>query len=276
MATRAVNRRARAQASSKAAKERRQKIMLVVGGVVLAGLLALELPKTLSQLRGASPAPAPTPATTTTASASATAAAQTASVSAALKTVSRYRTKDPFAPQLAPSSSGSDRTSPAKRPEVRTGHFVEKDPFVQQVGDTTGVPTPVLPATPPLVTGPAPLKKAKSTSAPTVKVQPGKTKTHASNPSAPHVTASVKGYVVVVASVPVARGILSAKRAALTARARGVAKANILFSARYSVLRSGFYAIYSGPYRTSAKAVQGLRLVRSSGYPTAYVRHLGR
>jgi hypothetical protein len=73
----------------------------------------------------------------------------------------------------------------------------------------------------------------------------------------------------------VSRGIVAAKRAAVAARTQGVPKTNLLFSSRYQALRSGFYAVYSGPYSTSAKALNALKLARASGYTSAYVRRLG-
>jgi hypothetical protein len=277
MATEAVRRRARAEAAGRVARQRRERVLLGTGILLLVGLLAVEGPKTLSKLHASSPAPLPTATATSMPSSSGSTAA--ASASAALKTVSRYRSKDPFEPQIAAISGGSPTVAvlASKPPKVRSAHFVKKDPFAGQVGVSTGTPPPPVTATPPVVTGPAPLKH-ESTQAKSARVAKGSTpaaKAPATSGPGPQVTPSVTGFVVVVASVPVAQGILAAKRAALTARTRGVARANILFSSRYPALRSGFYAVYSGPYRTSAAALKALGLVRSSGYQAAYTRLLG-
>jgi hypothetical protein len=123
------------------AKAKRQKIMVAVGGVLLLGLLAFQVPRTMKMLhqQGADDSAA---AATTTTSAATTPAASSAAASAAtpasatgagdglgdpdvapapqsgqLLAFSRFRTKDPFAQQLdltcgsAASSDGSTSAS---------------------------------------------------------------------------------------------------------------------------------------------------------------------
>jgi hypothetical protein len=113
------------------AKARRQKIMAAVGGVILLGLLAFQVPRTMKMLNqhGADSATATsTPASTTTTATSpaaggATPVSATASgglgdpdslptpQSGQLLAFSRFRTKDPFAQQLDLACAGSGTSS---------------------------------------------------------------------------------------------------------------------------------------------------------------------
>jgi hypothetical protein len=101
--------------AERAARERKQKIFVAVGGVVLVGLLAIQLPKLLGGSSGSG-----SPASTTTLDASgASSEPRATSVPASrsldahlgLDTFSRFGAKDPFVQQVklseSPSSSGS-------------------------------------------------------------------------------------------------------------------------------------------------------------------------
>lgn len=277
MATDVLRRRTKAQAAARVARARREKVVLVLGIVLLAGLLALEGPKTLKSLRGTSSPPAgmAAPASTTPGRV-ATTPKKTLSV------VSRFAVKDPFVQQLGVNGTPQPGPTPATPPRVRTSHFVPKDPFKQQLAPSVSAAPAATPAVPPKVLPPRPAttKKAavttkKAGSASAVKVGAPAAGSLAPSQSAPRLTASVSGIVVILQSVPVSQGIVAAKRAAVTARTRGVPKTNLLFSSRYPVLRSGFYAVYSGPYSTPARALNALKLVRESGYASAYVRRVG-
>jgi hypothetical protein len=99
------------------AKAKRQKVIAAIGGVILLGLLAFQLPRTLNATASASqPAPAATtPAVTPVAGASATSGTAAATSvdgltdpgtavtpqSGQLLAFSRFRSKDPFVQQLA-------------------------------------------------------------------------------------------------------------------------------------------------------------------------------
>jgi hypothetical protein len=279
MATTALRRR-KAQAAARATRARREKTLLVGGVVILAALLAFEGPKTLRSLRGTSSPPAATPAPASTTPAST--ATVPGSQSTGQSMVSRFSAKDPFVAQLGVNGTPPPAPTRAAPPRVRDSHFVAKDPFKQQLAvRVPTVPGPT-PAVPPKVLPPRPVTKnkaadtsKKAASAPAAKAKPA-SKPQTPGQSAPRLTASVSGIVVIIQSVPVSQGIVAAKRAAVAARTQGVPKTNLLFSSRYRALRSGFYAVYSGPYSTSAKALNALKLARASGYASAYVRRIGR
>jgi hypothetical protein len=97
--------------------KQRQVVILAVGGLILAGLLAFQLPRTLKALRGAESAPAPAteqptppPVTPGVPPSPAVPVATTPSVSAA--SLTRFRSKDPFVQQINPNpSSGATESS---------------------------------------------------------------------------------------------------------------------------------------------------------------------
>jgi hypothetical protein len=124
-----MSRKSRMQDLRKA-KDRRAKIAAFAGVVVLAGVLALEIPKVMKHSGSSSPAPA---ATTTTASpgySGATSAPPTTAPAAAaaevLPTVGSTRLPNS---DVAPKRSKSELYS--------FSHFAGKDPFVQQVAEAT-------------------------------------------------------------------------------------------------------------------------------------------
>jgi hypothetical protein len=77
-----------------------------------------------------------------------------------------------------------------------------------------------------------------------------------------------------VASIPISDGRDVARATAATARSQGVPSVKIVDSSRYPTLRTGFYAVYSGPYPTLADLLPALEQVRGKGYPSAYTRRL--
>ena len=160
------------------AKAKRQKIMVAVGGVILLGLLAFQVPRTMKMLNqhGADSATATsTPAATTTTATSPAAAGATpvsatatgglgdpdslpAPQSGQLLAFSRFRTKDPFAQQLglacagsgtsgdgstASCGSGSGSTTSTSRPRKSS-----KPPA--STPSNGGAAAPSSPATPPI------------------------------------------------------------------------------------------------------------------------------
>lgn len=157
-------------------KERRQKLIVLVGGIVLLGLLAIQGPKTLSRLRGGSTAAAQ-PAAVSTPAAGATAPAssppptafvlrepdESASISTGqLASLDRFTGKDPFVQQVsleAPAVSASTPASPAAAtPQASSGGAASKAP-AGKIG-TTGkrAEPPASPSTTasPAATGTAP------------------------------------------------------------------------------------------------------------------------
>jgi len=118
----------------KAQKERKQKIILAVAGVLLVGVLAMQLPKMLKHSSSTSAAPA---STVTTPDATTPAAAATPAPSS------------PSAPVNVSASKSSAQLagvvlSPATTPKAGEGQlwsfsrFKAKDPFVPQVRDGNG------------------------------------------------------------------------------------------------------------------------------------------
>jgi hypothetical protein len=242
MASDAIRRRAGVQAAAtRAARVRREKLLLGAGILALAGLLALEGPKTLNSLEGKSSAPSSAMSTNTTGSPTAKAPAPTS-----LKALSKLQAKDPFAQQLAGSGTQSPGATSLTPPAVRDSHFVQKDPFVQQVGapavSSVAVVTPV--AAPKV----APVRPLSSVGS---------------------------GIIVIVASVPVGRGQAVAEKAATQAQAKGVKAVHVALSSAYKTLRTGYFAVYTGPYSTLAAAVKELASVRRLGFVSAYTRRLG-
>ncbi len=227
-----------AQRSGPAEKERRQKIVLAVGGGILLLLLALEGPKTLHALRGSAPVTASAPAAPVPSSSAPSAAAPRP---VSLKALSRFRAKDPFVSQVGPQTSATTGIAPVRPPAVRVSHFVAKDPFLQQLTLSGATANPGDPA-------------------PT-----------------PGGTAAGSGhYIVILTSIPLSDGRSSAARAARTAREGGISSVRIVDSSSYATLRAGYFAVYSGPYATLDRALEALGSIRGQGYDSAYTRRLAR
>jgi len=129
----------------RAARERKQKIFLVVGGILLLGLLAFQLPKLL----GGSPSPAAGPAEETTVAADPTGAALPRATNVALVDTDRrleaapgklssfsvFSLKDPFVQQVVAADSVAEAGSggPAKQETAKT------PPKAFTVGSTAAV-----------------------------------------------------------------------------------------------------------------------------------------
>lgn len=248
MAVDAARRRARAKAAGQAAKERREKILLGVGILILAGLLALEGPKTLKRLNGSSPAPAPVQ---TLPAASGPTAKVAAPHTVSLNSLSRYKAKDPFVPQVGATSEPPSTVKAVTPPKVRKKQFVQKDPFVQQIETV-----------PPVFVA----QSAPATSS-------GAIGSTAGGQTSAGATGS-GSIIVIVASVARQRGRAAAERAATTAFAQGVPDVHVALSSNYPTLRRGFFAVYTGPYPTLDKALAVLEAVRARGYVGAYTRRL--
>jgi hypothetical protein len=237
------------RALAKAEKAKREKIALAVCGVILLALVAFEGPKTLKKLHHTSAASTPAvPAAPAGAAASGAATGATAAHSApTLARIKKLPAKDPFVAQLGASTGAPVQTSSVAPPAVRAAHFVAKDPFVQQL--TLEQPT-------------------TSTAAPVAPPASG---------SQQESEVGANGhYIIVLASVPLADGKQSADRAAAAARKAGVADVRIVNSSSYPTLRTGFYAVYSGPYPTLGVLQSALQKARGQGYPSAYTRRLAR
>lgn len=119
-----------------AAKQRRQIVILAVGGVLLLGLAAFQLPKLLGGSSESTPAPAPT----TTA---ATGEEAPAPIGSTGGTGAAGSTGTPVLPTLGPGGVyvAGIPVTPARKPPAQVGQlwsisrFEWKDPFVQQVDE---------------------------------------------------------------------------------------------------------------------------------------------
>jgi hypothetical protein len=232
-----AGRYARRRADLRAAKERRQKRMLVVGLVLLAGVIALQGPKTLKRLHGPAPA-ASAPSTSTGSSRGEPARRKIASSDDAAARA--FGEKDPFVAQVSVGGSDFKASIATAGPPVRSTSFVQKDPFIQQV--TVG---------------------GSGTIA-------GSGQDHGTP------AASTGGrYIVVLASLPTGNGRGNATRAAAQARGIGLGDVGVLVSSDYSTLRTGFYVVYAGPFTSLEDALRALTDARSKGFITAYSRRLG-
>jgi hypothetical protein len=238
------------------AKEHRQKVILAGGVVVLLVVVAVEV---LPMLGGGSsgtqsPAPAATPASAPPATGAQAVATSVAPSSGLVvpRRISRLPAKDPFVSLVAtPAASAptggtglaaSPTTEPG--PAIRVRHFVAKDPFVVQVGAVAN-------STPALGSAPATAAPA-ATSAP-VPAPPG------------------TGFVVVLASIPPAHGMVRAERLVVDATRDGLANVAITQKKKTSPL-----VISSGPYRIQTAADQALVEALRVGYKGAYVQALHR
>jgi len=240
MATDAVRYRRQGRANAaRAQKERREKVALGIGCALLLGIGAFEGPKTLKRLHSSSVSSAPAPAI---APSPATAVPVAPPKPVSLKPLARFASKDPFVPQIASGSAAPSAVLANNPPTVRTSHWVQKDPFVQQLSIDAA--------------GPVPGGSSSSGSK-----------------GAP--VAGSGAYIVVVASVPLGAGGSDAKHEAAVARAHGVPSVKVVNSSNYPTLREGYYAVYSGPYSTLAKALDALAHIRGLGYVSAYTRRLG-
>ena len=231
--------RHRRQNAAHAAKVRREKIILAVGALLLVGLVAWQGPKTLKKLHGKT-APAAPASSPSPSSATTATQAPKAVTRAELQRLAAYAGKDPFVPQVN-ASAGSAPPPLASGPAVRSSDFVAKDPFVPQLTLTGSGSS-------------APSTPGEASRAPATRVP----------------------YIVMVASIPIGEGRAAAERAAARARTRGIQSVKIAVSSNYATLRSGFYAVYSGPYETLGQTLSALERVRGHGYVSAYTRQIAR
>lgn len=167
-----------ARATNAKAKEKKQKIILGVAGVLLLGLVVLQGPKFMKLMKGSSPAATATPASSTTSSTTAvvsTSARSSLAVSSdKLSSLRLFRAKDPFAPLVpdtaaaapAPASTPAPTPTPAPAPAPTPAPVVTPAPAAASGPLSSG----------PLSSGPlfgtvAPVSKgSKSKSLPTARI----------------------------------------------------------------------------------------------------------
>ena len=237
MSSTAARARSRAVVDRKA-KEKRQRIMVGVLGVVLLALLALQLPKLLKS-SGSSSSSEPPAAVPTTPAPAVAPPESSAPLRAALKQPAR----DVF--QRPAMSVESTLGSIAPPPGLH-------DPFAspKSVGAESAPPAP-----------PAP---AQTTSLPGTIVlgTPGPGKV------------AVQGWIVILASIPTSDGHGAADAFAAKARQAGVSSVAILNSSNRQGLRGGYWAVYTGPYENLGQVSSAATNVHAAGFGSAYVREL--
>jgi hypothetical protein len=84
----------------------------------------------------------------------------------------------------------------------------------------------------------------------------------------------VKGWIVILASIPVGRGHAAAVRFARGVH--GLGYVSVLNSSKRRPLRGGYWVVYTGPVKTLSAVSILAGKVHSAGYGTAYIRELYR
>jgi hypothetical protein len=240
-ATTRASRRSRVAAEQQAAKERRQKVVIAVLGAVLVIVLAVELPGLLgSSGGGSSSAP---PVSTPAISAPLPASSGAKDTSKQLRALLRQAPHDVFAAR----SGGGSATTLGSVPVPPGLH----DPFAS-------------PHSPEASVAPAAPKPVTSSPLPSTIVigAPGKGRV------------AVKGWIVILASIPTAEGESSARAFAGAAQKRAVGKVSVLNSSNRRPLRGGFWVVYTGPYNTLTLVTRAAGGVHRAGFGTAYIREL--
>jgi hypothetical protein len=83
------------------------------------------------------------------------------------------------------------------------------------------------------------------------------------------------GYTIVLASIPLNRGIGPPTAIARRALKRGFQNVGVLVSSRYSGLHPGYYLVFTGVY-DSVEEAQGKLPTVTPRFPTAYARQIAR
>jgi len=235
-------------------RERRLKIFIAVGGVLLLGLVAFQLPGLLSS---GSPGHGSQATSSTAAVAAATAAATPALVSASAATpvdklprsIADTKARDVFAPQIATvggtSASVTAQDTP-RGPAVRAKDFVVKDVFAPQIA--------------------APAATAASSTV--IKTATGTTRVIPS--------AGSGGYIVVLGSIS-GIGVSSRNQAAhavVAARNAGLKSVVANDAVPGQSGSAPHFTIYTGPWTTAGTAQSELVRALRNGYPRARSQQL--
>ncbi len=244
------SRRSSARAAAAfAAKQRRQKMIIAVGLVVLALILAYEVPHTLKLMSGSSRPTSAAPAASETAPEATPAAPAPAPVhsSAAWRALRHLKPQDPFA---NPTAGGSSTLAAVNAPSNL------HDPF-----------------TAPPVSTPSGSSSSEATTTTTASASTPLPKTIVVGSPGGGRTAKT-GWIVILASIPSAQGRGAANTFAKKAAARGVGKVSILDSSNARPLRGGYWVVYTGPFPTLTAVTSDASHLHASGYGTAYIRQL--
>jgi hypothetical protein len=240
MATTTGLRRARTKAAAdQKAKERRQKLLVGLLGGVLLVVLVLQLPKLFKSSGSSSSTPAGTAPSVPAPSSDQATPANPRALRAALKQAPR----DVFA-----ATSVGSPTTLGNVPTPAGLH----DPFASPSSVAAKVAPPV---------------KAAPVRAP---VLPGTIVL--GTPGAGRV--AVRGWIVILASIPTAAGQGAASSFAAQAGRRGVGKVSVLNSSNRRPLRGGYWVVYTGPFPSLGQVTTAAGRVHGAGFGTAYIREL--
>lgn len=209
--------------------------------VLLAVILAYEVPKLMKAGSTSSSSSAPAPVVTTPVASAPT--VEQAGQSKALKAALKQPPRDVFIQQTAgsPTTLGSVATPPGVH-----------DPFASPRSSEAAV----VPVTP--------------TVAPKTPQLPGKIVLGTPGPG----KVAQTGWIVILASIPTAAGQSSATSFAKSAGKAGLGKISILNSSNRKPLRGGFWVVYTGPYGSLTQVSTAADNVHKSGFTGAYIREL--
>jgi hypothetical protein len=238
--TSTLARRTKAKAAQqRAAKERRQRYMVIGLAVLLVLVLVYEVPKLMKSTGSSSTGVAPVAVTPVPVAPTAESVHQSTALKAALKQAPR----DVFTGQASGSATtlGSVATPPGLH-----------DPFASPTSSEASV-VPVTPTAPP---------KTPQLPGKIVLGTPGAGKV------------AVTGWIVILASIPTEAGESSATSFANTAAKAGIGKPSILNSSNRRPLRGGFWVVYTGPYTSLTLVSAAADNVHKSGFTSAYIREL--
>ncbi len=246
MASVSVSQRRRtAYANAAAAKQRRQKILVIVGLVILAAILAYEVPHTLKLLKGSSSTAAALAPTTAVVPSG---GAQTRAT-AALHGLRRHLPVDLFA--VTRVSAGVTTFGQAANPPGL------HDPFASAGSSTSSAP-------------PAQTTGTGGTTSPPIHILPKQIVI--GQPGAGRV--ATHGWILILASIPTGQGRSSAATIAERARNHGLTFVSILNSSNRRPLRGGYWVVYTGPYPSLGSVNSASTHVHASGFGDAYIRQL--
>ena len=107
-------------------------------------------------------------------------------------------------------------------------------------------------------------------------VPPVVTSAQPPRPSALTEWTSADGYTLVLATIPLANGRASAVQIAKQALAQGLPDVGVIDTREFSGLAPGYFAVFSGVYRTNADAAAHIDQAQQAGFVAPYARRVTR
>jgi hypothetical protein len=241
---------AKAAAAERAAKERKQLYVVIGLAALLVVVLAFEVPKLLSRGGGSDAVPVSTvPSSTPTTPPSVAAGSTTA----------------PAAGAAAPLTRAQRRALRQPANDPFTGTVTPAPDAIGSVKSPAGLHDPFgSPSAPGRIVASAP---STTVTAPAIKgtIVIGKPGSG---------TVAEHGWIVILASIPTAKGKAAATSFAAKAKRAGVGSISILNSSNSRPLRGGYWVVYSGPFTTLVEVNSNASEVHGKGYGSAYIRQL--